>query len=131
MGQILYHTALLAPSLQDADPWSIVRFAKRLRCVCLELHYRHSTIDLGSVRLCGAYSKENSNYTWLVQKGKFMSRRPGREMQKVYIGHLRWLQDQGPSYKQQAASCKRQAASLTRDLYCVIGYSRRKKYENK
>ena len=21
MGQILYHTALLAPSLQDADPW--------------------------------------------------------------------------------------------------------------
>ena len=23
MGQILYHTALLAPSLQDADPWSI------------------------------------------------------------------------------------------------------------
>ena len=41
-------------------------------------------------------------------------------MQKVYIGHLRWLQDQGPSYKQQAASCKRQAASLTRDLYPVI-----------
>ena len=52
-------------------------------------------------------------------------------MQKIYIGHLRWLQDQGPSYKQQAASCKRQAASLTRDLYCVIGYSRRKKYESK
>ena len=24
MGQILYHTALLAPSLQDADPWSSV-----------------------------------------------------------------------------------------------------------
>ena len=23
MGGILYHTALLAPSLQDADPWSI------------------------------------------------------------------------------------------------------------
>jgi hypothetical protein len=60
-----------------------------------------------------------------------MSRRPGRGMQKVYIGHLRWLQEQGPSYKQQAASCKLQAASLTRDLYCVIGYSRRKKYESK
>ena len=41
-------------------------------------------------------------------------------MQKIYIGHLRWLQEQGPSYKQQAASCKRQAASLTRDLYYVI-----------
>ena len=23
MGQILYHTALLAPSLQDADPWTL------------------------------------------------------------------------------------------------------------
>ena len=54
------------------------------------------------------------------RKEKFMSRRPGRGMQKVYIGHLRWLQDQGQSYKHQAASCKRQAASLTRDLYCVI-----------
>jgi hypothetical protein len=60
-----------------------------------------------------------------------MSRRPGRGMQKVYIGHLRWLQDQGPSYKRQAASCKRQAASLTRELYPVIGVYRRKKYESK
>jgi len=49
-----------------------------------------------------------------------MSRRPGRGMQKVYLGHWRWLEAQGPSYKQQAASCKRQAASLTRDLYPVI-----------
>ena len=23
MGQILYHTALLVPSLQDADPWTL------------------------------------------------------------------------------------------------------------
>ena len=79
-------------------------------------------------RLLRAGSKKASP-EW--KKGKFMSRRPGRGMQKVYIGHLRWLQDQGPSYKHQAASCKRQAASLTRDLYCVIGYSRRKKYESK
>jgi hypothetical protein len=62
----------------------------------------------------------------LVQKGKFMSRRPGRGMQKVYIGHLRWLQDQGPSYKQQAASCKLQAASLTRLNYNVIVSYKRK-----
>ena len=41
-------------------------------------------------------------------------------MAKVYLGHLRWLQEQGPSYKQQAASCKRQAASLTRLNYNVI-----------
>jgi len=74
-----------------------------------------------------AAARSQVTWRWLVQKGKFMSRRPGRGMQKVYIGHLRWLQDQGPSYKLQAASCKLQAASLTRDLYCIIGYSRRKK----
>ena len=41
-------------------------------------------------------------------------------MARVYLGHWRWLQEQGPSYKQQAASCKRQAASLTRLNYNVI-----------
>jgi len=41
-------------------------------------------------------------------------------MQKVYIGHLRWLEAQGPSYKHQAASCKRQALELTRQNYAVI-----------
>ena len=51
-------------------------------------------------------------------------------MARVYLGHLRWLQEQGPSYKHQAASCKRQAASLTRDLYNVIGVYRRN-YESK
>ena len=60
-----------------------------------------------------------------------VSRRPGAPMAKVYLGHWRWLEAQGPSYKQQASSCKRQAASLTRDLYCVIGVYRRKKYESK
>jgi hypothetical protein len=86
-------------------------------------------------RLLRAGSKKASP-KWKKGK-KFMSRRPGRGMQKVYIGHLRWLQDQGPSYKQQAASCKRQAASckrqaasLTRDLYNVIGVYRRN-YESK
>ena len=28
MGQILYHTTLLASSLQDADPWSIAQACK-------------------------------------------------------------------------------------------------------
>jgi len=41
-------------------------------------------------------------------------------MARVYLGHARWLEDQGPSYKLQAASCKRQAASLTRLNYNVI-----------
>jgi len=50
---------------------------------------------------------------------------------KILVNHWRWLQQQGPSYKHQAASCKLQAASLTRKNYCVIGVYRRKTYENK
>jgi len=46
-----------------------------------------------------------------------MSRQPGTATARVYLQHWRWLLDQGPSYKQQAASCKRQAASLTRLHY--------------
>jgi len=45
-----------------------------------------------------------------------MSRR-GSESIKVLINHWRWLEANG--YKQQAASCKRQAASLTRKNYNV------------
>jgi hypothetical protein len=47
----------------------------------------------------------------------------------ILINHWRWLEANG--YKQQAASCKRQAASLTRKSFNVIGKYRRKKYENK
>jgi hypothetical protein len=53
-----------------------------------------------------------------------MSRR-GSESIKVLINHWRWLEANG--YKQQASSCKQQAASLTRKNYNVIGESRRKK----
>jgi hypothetical protein len=49
--------------------------------------------------------------------------------QKILIEHWRWLQVNG--YKQQATSCKQQAASLTRKNYNVIGVYRRKKYESK
>ena len=48
---------------------------------------------------------------------------------KILINHWRWLEANG--YKQQAASCKLQAASLTRKLYNAIGIYRRKNYENK
>ena len=48
------------------------------------------------------------------------SSRAGSESIPILIGHWRWLMDQGPSYKHQAASCKRQAASLTRLNYNVI-----------
>ena len=46
--------------------------------------------------------------------------RAGTESVRILINHWRWLEDQGPSYKQQASSCKRQAASLTRLNYNVI-----------
>ena len=52
-------------------------------------------------------------------------------MAKIYLGHWRWLQAQGPSYKQQAASCKRQALELTRLNYKVItSYNLKEKVNN-
>jgi hypothetical protein len=60
-----------------------------------------------------------------------MSRQPGPAMARVYVQHWRWLVDQGPSYKLQAASCKRQAASLTRQNYKVIvSYKLKEKVNN-
>ena len=47
-----------------------------------------------------------------------MSRQPGAQSIKILINHWRWLAANG--YKKEAASCKRQAASLTR----ALGYSR-------
>ena len=55
-----------------------------------------------------------------------MSRRPGWAMTQVYVQHARWLRDQGPSYKHQAASAKRQALELTRLNYNVIQSYKRK-----
>ena len=46
--------------------------------------------------------------------------RSGSESVRILVNHWRWLEAQGPSYKQQASSCKRQAASLTRKNYNVI-----------
>ena len=51
-------------------------------------------------------------------------------MARVYLGHARWLEDQGPSYKRQASGCKRQAASLTRLNYnAILQYKGVKKYD--
>ena len=52
----------------------------------------------------------------LVKKG--IMARNGSESIQVLINHWRWLEANG--YKQQAASCKRQAASLTRRNYRII-----------
>ena len=56
-------------------------------------------------------------------------RKSGPAMARIYLQHARWLEANG--YKQQASSCKRQASSLTRRLYGVIGESRRKDYAKK
>jgi len=52
--------------------------------------------------------------------------RAGSESVQILLNHWRWLMDQGPSYKHQAASAKRQAASLTRKNYNVIVSYKRK-----
>jgi len=60
-----------------------------------------------------------------------MSRRQGSESIAALVNHWRWLQDQGPSYKLQAASCKRQAASLTRQHYRdIVSYKIQEKVNN-
>jgi len=52
----------------------------------------------------------------------------GKEYNKILINHWRWLEQQGPSYKQQATSCKLQAASLTRKLYNdIVSYKLKEK----
>ena len=58
-----------------------------------------------------------------------MSRRPGPEMARILVNHWRWLEARG--YKQQAASCKRQAASLTRLNYNVIQEVKGERNENR
>tara|TARA_R100000900_G_C3267971_1_gene151075 strand:- start:120 stop:335 length:216 start_codon:yes stop_codon:yes gene_type:complete len=43
---------------------------------------------------------------------------------KILVNHWRWLEANG--YKQEAASCKQQVASLTRKEYNNIRFYRRK-----
>ena len=71
--------------------------------------------DLGSVR--GLYL-ETGLQSLAGPKKEIMNK------EKILINHWRWLEARG--YKQQAASCKRQAASLTRKNYRII-----KEYESK
>ena len=60
-----------------------------------------------------------------------MSRRKGFQSVTALINHWRWLVDQGPSYKLQAQSCKRQAASLTRQYYKdIVSYKIQEKVNN-
>jgi len=53
-----------------------------------------------------------------------MSRRISNPV--IYINHWRWLEANG--YKKEAASCKRQAASLTRKHYNdIVSYTIKEK----
>ena len=54
--------------------------------------------------------------------------RAGSESIQILLHHWRWLEAQGPSYKHQAASAKRQAASLTRKHYNdIVSYKIKEK----
>jgi chitinase len=77
--------------------------------------------DLGSVNAPPPLDHRDSGVGW--------SRKDIMDRQKILIEHWRWLEANG--YKQQAASCKRQALDLTRKNYNVIGVYRRKKYDDK
>ena len=58
-----------------------------------------------------------------------MSRKQGAQSIRILIQHARWLEANG--YKQQAASCKRQAASLTREHYNDIQEVKGERNENR
>ena len=58
-----------------------------------------------------------------------MSRKQGAQSIKILVNHWRWLEANG--YKQQAASCKRQAASLTKENYNVIQEYKGERYVEK
>ena len=59
------------------------------------------------------------------------AQRAGSESVQILLHHWRWLEAQGPSYKQQASSCKRQALDLTRLNYNVIvSYNLKEKVNN-
>ena len=62
-------------------------------------------------------------------KKGIMKPNAGREYNKILINHWRWLEANG--YKRQAASCKQQAASLTRKLYNDIQEVKGERNENK
>jgi hypothetical protein len=79
-----------------------------------------SLVQLGWAVHCASTLK-------LQARKEFMARN-GSESIQVLINHWRWLEANG--YKQQAASCKRQAASLTRRQYRIIKEVERKN-ENK
>jgi len=55
-------------------------------------------------------------------------KKSGPERARILLNHWRWLRDQGPSYKHQATSAKRQALELTRQHYNdIVSYKLKEK----
>mgnify|MGYP000057046103 CR=1 FL=1 len=55
-------------------------------------------------------------------------KKSGPERARILLNHWRWLRDQGPSYKRQATSAKRQALELTRQHYNdIVSYKLKEK----
>jgi hypothetical protein len=104
-------------SLPGTDPWSI----------CGKLTIVNPTLDLGSVNAPPPLDHRDSGVGW--SRKEFMAGKFRAESIQMLINHWRWLEANG--YKQQAASCKRQAASLTRKNYRIIKEVESRNYESK
>ena len=97
----------------------------------------HKMLDLGSVNAPPPLDHRQSGVGWSratvdcfedrdpsTPRKEFMAGKFRAESIQMLINHWRWLQVNGS--KQQAASCKLQAASLTRKNYRII-----REYESK
>tara|TARA_Y100000739_G_scaffold214803_1_gene208879 strand:+ start:306 stop:599 length:294 start_codon:yes stop_codon:yes gene_type:complete len=79
-----------------------------------------------------AAARSQTVWRWLVARRQdrgnlgltAWSKKGCMNREKILVQHWRWLEARG--YKEQAASCKLQAASLTRKNYRII-----KEYESK
>jgi hypothetical protein len=118
MGQIQCHTKLLASSSLDADPWSIGDIG---------ILDNNQLADGPGISQRAAAARSQTVWRWLVARRQDrgnLKRKDIMNREKILIEHWRWLEARG--YKEQAASCKLQAASLTRKNYRII-----KEYESK
>jgi hypothetical protein len=73
MGGILYHTALLAPSLQDADPWTYGA-GYSVKPVAMAIKIKHAGFNpyvLGSVHAGGKPGQRDA----LVQERNYEQRK--------------------------------------------------------
>jgi hypothetical protein len=102
------------------DPWS-----------CTPSRKGYKRQDLGSVNAPPPLDHRDSGVGWsratvdcFEDRDPSTPRKDIMNREKILIEHWRWLEARG--YKEQAASCKLQAASLTRKHYNDIKSYKRK-----